>query len=243
MSLHEIEDLVHSSVLVLDAHHPEDDDRLRDWFVALYAFQRRFDCSHTQGRVIDVLLRRRHTNRFPVDQHPDYAQRRDFFDGLTEFTGLREFDEDDDDFDGYDDELEDGYVDPPWLYCEAGTALWQRMVDEGRLQGPDAVAPRRTALIDVVLAVAAAAEQDGDVELIALWHGLGHGMLVGGNPLTVEDLRRISAVAQLRQIVQRTGAWSAPLPDGYRPSDDELDALDDERESWWYRVASTTAAT
>ena len=117
------------------------------------------------------------------------------------------------------------------------------MVDEGRLQGPDAVAPRRAALIDVVLAVAAAAEQDGDVELIALWHGLGHGMLVGGNPLTVEDLRRISAVAQLRQIVQRTGAWSAPLPDGYRPSDDQLDALDDERESWWYRVASTTAAT
>ncbi|MBV1850638.1 hypothetical protein [Catellatospora tritici] len=238
MSEHYLEDLVCESILVLDSRHPEPDDRLRSWFAALYACQRAHDCSHTQGRVLDVLLRRGHTYRFPIQDHPDYLRRRTFFDGLTRFRSLREFDEDADDFAGYADELEDGYVDPPWLYCEVGTALWQRMVDEGRLHGTDAAAPGRTALIDAVAAVAAAAEQDGAVELIAMWHGLGFSALVGGTPLTVDDLADIPGVVRLREIVRRSGAMSVPLPDGYRPSEDELDLLDDERESWWYSVDS-----
>jgi hypothetical protein len=55
----------------------------------------------------------------------------------TQFTALRAFDEDAEDFDGYATELEDGYVDPPWLYCDAGTDLWRRMVDAGRLTGSE----------------------------------------------------------------------------------------------------------
>ncbi|GAA2602529.1 hypothetical protein GCM10010399_36550 [Dactylosporangium fulvum] len=50
---------------------------------------------------------------------------------------------------------------------------------------------------------------------VALWYGLGHEMLIDGSLLTVEDLR---------QIVQRTGAWSVPLPDNYRPSDDDRES-------------------
>ncbi len=66
-------------------------------------------------------------------------------------------------------------------------------------------------------------------------------MLVDGLPLTAEELSQRPAVARLRQIVQRTGALSVPLPYGHRPSDDDLDTLDDERESWWYRVPSPAA--
>lgn len=240
MSMHDIEDLVSTSVVLLDAAHPARDDRLRGFFTALYAFQARFDCSFTQGRVLEVLLRRGHTYRFALRDHPDYPRRRAFFDGLTEFQALREFDEDDDDFGGYDDWLQDGYVDPPWLYCEAGSALWRRLVDAGRLRGGDAVAPERVALIDVVTAVAVAAERDGDLETIAAWYALGPGLLVDGTPLTADDLAGDAGVGRLREIVRRSGAWAAPLPEGYRPTDDELDMLDDERETWWYRIPSPT---
>ncbi|WP_432994167.1 hypothetical protein [Dactylosporangium sp. CA-233914] len=230
MSMHEIEDLVHLSVLALDAHHAEDDDRLRDWFPVLYDFQRGYDCSHTMGRVEDILLRRRHTYRFPIAEHPDYASRREEFDDLTEFTELGEYDEEEP-----GEGVDEGYVDPPWLYCEAGTALWRRMVDAGRLTGADAVPPRKVALIDVVVAVAEAAEQDGDAELIAGWHGMGYSALLGDSVLDVHDLENHPAVARLRRVMDRSGAWAVELPDGYRPTDDELDALGDELESWWYR--------
>ncbi|WP_230686308.1 hypothetical protein [Catellatospora vulcania] len=240
MSMHDIEDLVSASVVVLDARHAEDDDRVRDWFTALYAFQARFDCSHTQGRVLDILLRRGHTYRFALHEHPDYAGRRAFFEGLTGFQGLREIDEDAEDFAGYDDWLDDGYVDPPWLYCEAGSALWRRLADAGRLRGRDAVAPERVALLDVVTAVAVAAERHGDPGLVAAWYALGPGLLTDAW-LDVEDLRNDPVVARLREVVQRSGAASAELPEGYRPTDEQLDLLGDERESWWYEILAPAA--
>lgn len=213
MSQHDVEDVVQHSVLALDRHSPAEDAAVRDALVALFRFQRQYDCSHTMGRVENVLLRHGHTYRFPLADFPELAR-------ITGFTEL-----------GGGDELDDGYADPPWLYCEAGTALWRRMVAEDRLRGADAIAPRQVRLLDVVIAVCEAAEQDGDIELIAMWWALGPGALTS-SVLPAED----PAVLRLREIVRRTGAHEVPLPDGYRPSDDELDAMDDEVEMWWYRV-------
>ncbi|MFC4063300.1 hypothetical protein [Actinoplanes subglobosus] len=227
MSMHAIEDMVQGAVEVLDRHLPADDPRVRDWFVALYAFQFGYDCSLTQHRVLEILLRRGHTLRFPVSEHPDYARRREFFDGITEFTTLREFGADEEEFAG---ELEEGYVDPPWLYCEAGTGLWRRMA------GPGAVQPRQVRLLDVVVAVARAAERDGDVELIALWWALGHEALVGGHPLSADELAGIPGVEELRAVVRRTRAHEAKLWYDLRPDDESLDETDDELTTWWYRV-------
>ncbi len=231
VSMHEIEDLVFESVLLLDKHHPAGDRRLRDWFVALYEFQFTFDCSITQGRVRDILLRRGHTYRFPIAEHPDYAQRRAFFDGLDTFTDLYE-----DEAEPPENELEDGYADPPWLYCEAGSKLWRRMVGAGRLTGADAVAPERARLIGIAVHIAAAAEREGDVELIAHWYGLGHQILVGGFPLHADDLLATPGVAELREIVRRTGALEIELPDGYRPGDEEIEIMDDDLDRWWYSI-------
>ncbi|WP_203737832.1 hypothetical protein [Actinoplanes italicus] len=227
MSMHYIEDLVHCSIEVLDRRFPDGDDRVRDLITALYEFQNDFDCSHTQHRVMDILIRRGHTLRVPVAEHPDYAERREFFDGITGFTELREFDEDEEEFAGA---LEDGYVDPPWLHAEAGTALWRRMA------GPDAPGPRPVRFLDVVVAVAGAAERDGDVELIADWWALGHHVLVGGHPFSVEELSETPGVEELRAIVRRTGAHHVELRDGNRPDDDELARLDDELTTWWYQL-------
>jgi hypothetical protein len=177
MSEHDVEDLVHGSIVALDRHFP-DDDRLRDWFTALYEFQSGHDCSHTQHRVMEILIRCGHTIRVPVTEHPD----------------------------------------------------WRRMA------GPDAAGPRPVRLLDVVVAVAGAAERDGDVDLIAGWWALGHQALVGGCPLSPEELSETPGVEELRAIVRRTGAHLVELRDGYRPSDDDLTRMDDELESWWYRL-------
>ncbi|MDI2127566.1 hypothetical protein [Yinghuangia seranimata] len=236
MSMHEIEDLVADSILLLDAGHQADEPRVREWIAALYAFQDVYDCSFTRFRVMDALVRRRFAYRFEVDAHPDHAVRRAYFDGLTGFTALREYDEDaedDDDFEGYTDWLEDGYVDPPHLYCEAGTALWRRMLDAGRLGGTDAVAPRPVPLIEAVAATAEAAERAGDVALIGEWYALGcHTLLDGpiGCPYSTDELAEMPAVAALRSVVLRTGALPAGPPDGF----DDLG--DDELEAWWWAV-------
>ncbi|SDT39033.1 hypothetical protein SAMN04489716_3579 [Actinoplanes derwentensis] len=218
--MHEIEDLVQTSVELLDRHHPADDGRLRDWFTALFAFQNDYDCSHTQHRVMEILIRRGHTVRFPIAEHPDYAARKDFFDGIEEFTPLREFGADEQEFAG---ELEDGYVDPPWLYCEAATALWQRMNCPATTEAP---------LLEVVVAVAEAAERDGDAELIGCWWSLGWQALVGGQPFSPEELAATPGVAELRAIVRRTGAQGF----GSRPSEEQLELMGDELETWWYRL-------
>ncbi|MGW1280970.1 hypothetical protein ACWD4V_28980 [Streptomyces tsukubensis] len=209
MSLHEIEDLVADSVRVLDGHTAPDDPGVRDWFTALYGFQVGYDCSFTHFRVLDILLRRRYTYRFPVDRHPDYAERQAYFDALAEFTGLRTFDEEAPGFEGYDSWLEDGYVDPPFLYCDAGTALWRRMAAAGELAGPDAEPPRRVRLIDVVREIAVAAEKEGDRELIGMWYAFGCETLLGGPagcPFDVDELAEMPAVRDLRAVVRRTGA-------------------------------------
>ncbi|MFF5229902.1 hypothetical protein [Dactylosporangium sp. NPDC000521] len=190
------------------------------------AFGRRFDGAITHFRDIDLLRRRRFVYEFPVARHPGYARRRGYFDGLTEFTALRTVDDAED----ADSELGDGYVEPPLLYCDAGTALWRRMVEAGELSGADAVPPRPVALADAVLAVAEAADRGGDVRLIALWYTLGCDILVGGR--VTEGVA--GQVGRLREIVARTGAMPVPLP----PADEQVLAMDDERETWWYLTVS-----
>ncbi|MDX2823845.1 hypothetical protein PV416_22780 [Streptomyces ipomoeae] len=169
MSDHWVEDLVEHSIRLLDSHHPADDRRVRNWIGVLYRVQDQCDCSFTHFRVMDILLRRGFTFRFPPDEHPDYRERKETFDALTGFTALRDVDEDDDS--GW---LEDGYFDPdpPLVYCDVGSALWHRMVRLGRLTGPDADPLREVPLIDVLQAIAIAGEELGDRTLITDWREL-----------------------------------------------------------------------
>ncbi|SNT53283.1 hypothetical protein [Actinacidiphila glaucinigra] len=237
MSEHMIEDLVADSVRVLDAHTEAGDRRVRDWFAALYGFESGFDCSFTRFRVMDILLRRGYAYRFPVDRHPDYGERSAYFDALTEFTALRTLDEDAPDFDGYESWLEDGYVDPPFLYCEAGGALWRRMVAVGELHGPDdTAAPRRTPLIEVLREVAVAAEKEQDRELIGLWYAFGCSALLGGPagcPYDIDELAEMPAVRDLRAVVRRTGALAIAQRFPYAVPVDFAD--DQDLEAWWWQ--------
>ncbi|MFD5552958.1 hypothetical protein ACFWIA_03860 [Streptomyces sp. NPDC127068] len=237
MSVHEIEDLVADSVRVLDRHASPGDPRVRSWFATLYRFQSGYDCSFTHFRVRDALLRRGYAYRFPVEQHPDHAARPERFDALTGFTGLRTFDEDAPDFAGYDSWLEDGYVDPPFLYCDAGTALWRRMVAAGALRGADAVPPARTPLIEVVREVAVAAEEVREHALIATWYAFGCAALLGGPagcPYDVTELPELPAVRDLRAMVRRTD--TLPLARRSPFAVPVEFAEEHDLEAWWWQL-------
>lgn len=249
MSMHLIEDLVEGSIRVLHAAAPARDRGVRDRIAELYRFQSEFDCSLTYFRVMDILVERGFSHRLPLDAHPEYGHRRDFFDGLREFTALSEFgnaagetsgehpdeayDEDsDDEYDEQYDEsrwLDEGYVEPPHLYCDTGTGLWKQLVATGKLVGERAEPLRSVPLPEVVLEVARAAERAGDIELIALWHALGwHALL---HPATFDDPRDIPALSEIRDIALRSGAASFDLPSGFRPTPGFF--AEDELELWW----------
>ncbi|NEB03552.1 hypothetical protein [Streptomyces sp. SID13726] len=237
MSDHQIEDLIADSIRLLDSHAEAGDPCVRGWYAALYHFQSGFDCSFTHFRVMDILLRRGYTYRFPVSLHPDYAERSAYFDALTEFTGLRAFDEDAPDFKGYESWLEDGYVEPPFLYCDVGTELWRRMATVGTLQGPDAVEPRRPQLIEVVREIAVAAEKEQDRELIGTWYGLGCETLLGGPagcPFDVSELADMPAVQDLRAVVRRTDALPVAQRSPYAVPVQFADR--DDLETWWWEL-------
>ncbi|AGC43523.1 hypothetical protein MYSTI_02196 [Myxococcus stipitatus DSM 14675] len=202
MSMHEIEDLVEGSVRVLHRRAAPDDPAPRSQFALLFDFQGRFDCSFTHFRVMDILLARRFTYQFDVADHPDHAARRTFFQGIQKFTYLHEPLE----AEAGDDDAEPapvaGYIEPPHLYCDAGSALWRRMVETGKLKGPDTEPPAPLLLADVAHEVMLAAEAEGDLELIAMWFNLGpltlfgdrftrrirKGDIVGKNPFTGADV-------------------------------------------------------
>lgn len=226
--MHEIEDLVEWSVRVLHTRYPAADRRVRDLFGELYAFQGGYDCSFTHFRVMEILLEREYCYRFRIEEHPEYARRREFFDSLTGFTALAEIDvaEEEPDLGGWPAE---GYVDPPYLYCDAGSALWRRLVDLGTIRGSGAEPVRKIATADVVREVVLAAEVEGDIELIALWHALGPRALLPD--VHTEDPWEIPALAQIRGIAVRTGATTLELPNGYRPPPEYYE--DDELEAWW----------
>lgn len=124
--------------------------------------------------------------------------------------------------------LDEGYVDPPHLYCDAGTNVWRRMTESGVLTDADAEPLRRLPTADVVLEVVRAAEEQGDVELTALWHCLGYSMIIG---CTGDDPRDVPALRSIRDIAIRTEVVSFLLPAGYRPPSEFVE--DDELEAWW----------
>ncbi|MFC3964459.1 hypothetical protein [Nocardia jiangsuensis] len=208
MSMHLIEDLVEGSVRAL---HATGERGWRDHFVALYDFQSGYDCKFTHFRLMEILLEHGHTHRFSVSEHPDRAQLGEALDAIEEFTALSDSDSD-------SDWLEQGYLDPPYLYCDAGTELWRRMV-------PDARPVERLGLARVVRDVALAAENQKDIELIAVWHVLGYDIFTPLDPRDDPD------TAAIREIAVRTKATEFPLPDGYRPSPDIWQ--DEELEHWW----------
>ncbi|AKU95536.1 hypothetical protein AKJ09_02200 [Labilithrix luteola] len=204
MSMHWYEEVVESSIRVLVEHDGGAD--LRDLFAALWLFQSHYDCSFTQGRVLDLLVKHRYTYELPLSAHPAYAEyTKEFKKGskskrdinfVMDVLGQDEdedLDEDElgqDDDDDDDDDAgmmggprrqgnEEGYLTDGRLYCDAGTPLWEKLVEAKTIQGPDAEKPKTVSLAEVAIRVVKAAEKAKDRELIACWMALGPATFFG----------------------------------------------------------------
>jgi hypothetical protein len=221
VSMFEIEYLVEYSVGVLAACGA-DPWELRSQYWNLYEFEGRWDTSFTHFRNMDELLTARFVYRVPLTEHPDHERCREYFDELSGFAFLH-----------LPDGTEDGgYTEPPHLYFDAGSLLWERMVQLGRLTGLDAEWPREVPLAEVGLRVATLAEQQDDRELIARWYRL----------LAIEldfdddpsQLARDPTIAALRAMVRRTDAMSLPLHGVMLADPDPQTLAEFPLLKWWF---------
>jgi hypothetical protein len=178
MSMHEIEDLVETSIRALATSTLRDQVDARSVCWWLYDFQNHWDTGFTHFRVMDSLLDFRFAYRFAFAQHPDYERERAYFDGLTDFAFIL-VKPSEPSGKGFFDPVKGwtsanpvaGYYKAPYLYCDAGSNLWARMAETGALTGNDALPPDpRMKITGAVLAVARAAEQQHDLRLISDWY-------------------------------------------------------------------------
>lgn len=234
MSQHEIEDLVERSIRVLHTHDTEPDHRSA--FAALWAFQERADCGFTHFRVMPILLEHRSTYRFDKTLHPAIETL---------------------EADGVSRQL--GYVDDDFLYCDAGTQLWEQL--RTYLPVDDRKPPEPMPLSTLALRICRAAETAGETELIAMWFNFGPRTLLGSHftkparagekiavdpetgddvlasedcvverVFTAEEAAALPEALELRELVRRTRAMEVELAYDVRPPPEWRGPL----LAWWW---------
>jgi len=204
MSMHEFEDLVESSVNCLAQSKTKTSQELRSLFWNLYQFQESWDTGFTQLRVIDTLLKHNFVYQFKLTQHPDYAAHKAFFDSAREFTfvGLHPEEK----WNGETNPTV-GYIEPPYLYCDAGSPLWQKFVEAGLLTGDDALPPVEMAIQDTAKEVIVEAKEQSNPELVSLWYSaLGLYLWSFHEEAQLEEAKSDTSIKAIRDIVQETGA-------------------------------------
>jgi hypothetical protein len=234
--MHEIEALTEVSVRAYSRSGRSAEER-RSRYWNLFEYERRYDTSFTHFRTMDELLAVGYVCRFEVAEHPDYAAHREYFDAIDAFTFVM--------LPGSN--VSDGsYIEPPWLYCDAGSPLWGRFVATGRLTGPDAVPPEPLPIELIALEVASLGEGASDHELVASWYGaLALEMISWSPEQPLPELRANPTLRALRDLVRRTDALSVP-PFGAMlasPSDDDLaevPTLSRPTLAWWFDLSRET---
>lgn len=159
MSMHEIEDLVEQSIRAIDKSAMEKSAK-RDTYFSLYNFQGQFDCSYTNFRVADILIKNEFTFFFDIESHPDYLINKEYFDSLdkSEMVTLEGG--------GYYGDITRGARAPVYkLYFDAGTAIWEKFVEAGLITELGAVKPRGKNLYRIMLEAGLV----GNTELKAMW--------------------------------------------------------------------------
>jgi len=220
--MHEFEDLVEASVkLFADTERPT--QVLRTLYKNLFDFQAQFDTGFTHLRTLDALLAARFVYKLELREHPDYDSARAYFDALSKFTFVE--------VPGR--EPDGSFFQPPALFCEAGSALWQRLVDQKRLTGPDADAPPPLAIQDIALDAASLAAEKGDIELVACWYRLLACELIE-RPLEV--VRADASVLELRKLVAKTRALELKMSYGMLQDPDAEALAEEPFIKWWFTL-------
>lgn len=83
MSMWEIESLIENSINLVGQTEETNEKKIK-LIGNLYALQKQFDCSFTNFRVMDVLLKTGYTKTVPYTEYPDYPGNEAFFEELIQ---------------------------------------------------------------------------------------------------------------------------------------------------------------
>jgi len=183
MSVHSVESIVEWSVLFLDKAPNTGMLDKRSLYAALYRYQSEYDTGYTHFRVMDRLIAARFVYALHVHDHPDYPLFRDALNAIKCDSVLVDPRLD---YDEKTNPSAGGYICDPvaeWgekdaqpglpqgrmLYVDAGSQLWRRMVEAGKLTGADALPPKPMSTAEAVAEIVTIAAQEGDQELIRAW--------------------------------------------------------------------------
>jgi hypothetical protein len=122
------------------------------------------------------------------------------------------------------------------LYCEVGSPLWGRFVENGKLTGADAIPPVTVPIQEVAAAVVREAELQSNRELVRQWFSLlfvdhvmsGELEAIQGDPL----------LAQLRDTAKRLHVLDIEMDNGCLriPAEEEMNDMGEAAElaRWWF---------
>jgi hypothetical protein len=230
MAMHELEDLVEMAVKRL-SRSGASRHRLRSLYFNLFELEARFDTSFTHFRTMGELLAARFVYCLAPSEHPSFAAAPGYFEGLEGFCFIEP---------PVPGAAPDGsYFKAPYLYCDAGSPLWRRLVELGRLGGSDAEPPEVMSAAEVLEEVARAAEAVGDVRLVAYAYRLLCWDLLDVEP---EEVAAEPAVRALRDIVRRTRALELPLHFGALRDPTPADLEDSPLLRFWFDLGAEQAA-
>ncbi|MCW3467338.1 tetratricopeptide repeat protein [Chitinophaga nivalis] len=244
MSMHEVESLVELSVYALDNSQEEPLDR-RSLFYNLYLLQNQFDTGFTHFRVMDILIKYHFVYPLPITAHPAYTQYSAHFDALAAskkfsfiyVNPIQEWDAESNPVAGYAnfDHTTQQYI----LYADAGSTLWAGLVENGTLQGEDAVAPEHINVFNMAHEIAEIAGQQKDKGLLGLWYQLLPYIVMNteqaGEPVHYKPLEAILDLVTANDAIEE----AVLPPSDELPEGGELGKFC----TWWYAPAADKMKT
>ena len=214
MSMHEFEDLVESSIIILSKSKKAEEMDLRSVFYNLYGFQAWFDTGYTHFRLIDELLKHNFVYRLPLSEFPKYKKYKSYFETIKKnkkstFINKipnKEWGSKNPDIGYYD-------ADSSFLYCDAGSILWKMWVREGKLKDKDSISPKKIALTKIAKDICVESEKqisddpENALYTIYMWFLLYPYIFSKNENINFQKIKNKASVKQIRAIAIRTKAY------------------------------------
>lgn len=262
MGMHEFEAGADIAITALDKSKNAGTMDLRSMYHSVAKFTGQWDASLQHFHILSLLLKHRFTYAFPVVEHPDYIQYKAYFDSLSGYQGINRVPGEDW---GRENRQVAMYCNPSqtWndytgtnvpehlrntgmIYFDAGSELWQRFVDAGKLTGADAVPPKEIPIEEVIAGVVIAAQEQGDVDIISFWYPLITTIATFVAPEELIPLKQNPHLIKIREIATVTeaykknndyGATRLPSPDDFKSNFLEWSVGEELSDlfQWWYQ--------
>lgn len=240
MGMHEFETGADIAVTVLDKSMDASTKDVRSMYYSLAKFTSQWDATLQHFHILEPLLKHRFTYAFTVQEHPDYEQYREYFDGLQGYEGINRVPGQE--WDGKENPQVAIFKEV--LYFDAGGELWRRFVDVGKLTGEDAIAPKEITVEEIIALVVTEAQQQNDTAAISYWYPLITTITML-RPVSATDLQQNPHLVKIREIVIATEAYKKDFNYGATRLPSSVNLMNEFEEwgmpqdlvpffNWWY---------